>query len=1126
MASSIAAEVKVSRVPLFIKRAMREYGTYVIEERAVPDGRDGLKPVQRRLLWTAHTHGLSNSSNFKKSARTVGTTMSELHPHGDCLAADTLVYSLDGKLRTIEEATERGKPLWVLAWDYDAGMPVPAKARAFRVGQYATRSYRITLTDGSRFEVTSNHPFLIRKRRWIKAENIRVGMELTGGGLLVDRDYPALAGLRTGILEPLHGIVTADDEDYSEVVHHKNWNPHDNRPRNLTWMTRAEHALEHGDYLDGLAAGRESMFAPGGKLRRATKIKNKRMMRHYNKTLYLRKALQIIAMIRADGKKPTRKRYDRYRGRLYNGTTLERLSERGHDFIDLLGMSESDIKMPGNVYGLTTKSKRTKDAPKPTAKGVSAKNHRMVARFGRLCARIYRRYGKVTWALYEEERQRAIQRTGLGLGNIHGRTYPTVQWLKDTLGTTPRKAMRAAGPSRILCVAKVEVIEHEERAMYDFTVRGHENMLLPAKNASGGYSFVVAHNSALYGAMVSMVHHRYPTFEGHGNFGTIVDPTFAAMRYTESRLSKIGDYLLSAGHVAETQTSYDGDSEEPIVIPARLPMLLLNGSEGIGVAITTNVPPHNMGEVVKAVEAYIKDPEDEDKVLGCLNGPDYGRGALMSEREDVLSVYTNGNGSLWYTCRWEVEDAGDHVQMVITSVPPRFSVETFITNLGKLIQDGRVEYAVNESTENVRIIVGLKNEADIRHVEESGYLDTSIPYSFYVKTPDGIQCLTLVDMIGEYVDFARTCETAVLEHEIVVATWELEKENARKAVAEDPKPLAQAMQGARNKTTLIKDLRGAYNISAKQAEYLTTCSILSLSRASAKAIMDRISRLDHRLEVARDNLSHLDRYIIGMLKGAAKQFGDERGTVLYEATDYEESDDWQVAVISKRGDLKLYDPDVLPASAPIPATMGITSPTDEWSAVITGDNRLHMYTGLPPMASGLKDVRALVDGTAIGILVFASNRRYVAVEMPVSKRDAQIIKGATKLDYAFPVYDGDRFAVVTDDSSVDWLTSDDLPWATRVGVQGKDYRYDIVSAYRVPQGAELLDVDGNHVQDRSIYRLASRGDLLVVGRDNVVVRARRVALMNMHEVKDVMGRGASFTAVLPVDFGTDEDEDD
>lgn len=240
----------------FSEKALKVYGSYVVEDRAIPDYRDGLKPVHRAILWSLVGLNLRPSGPYKKAARVVGEALGKYHPHGDCLEASTPFMCLDGNHRSIGEIYEE-QPAYVgvLAYDEHTGTLVPAKAHSFRIGQMATKIYNVHLSDGSVRRVTGNHPIMGIQGDWIKAEDLREGDSLYHG-VIDTGDYTSFSVLGES-LNLLHKYIANHEGIDADIIHHVNHNTQDNSPSNLKGTTRAKHAKHHKDYLTGLCKERE-----------------------------------------------------------------------------------------------------------------------------------------------------------------------------------------------------------------------------------------------------------------------------------------------------------------------------------------------------------------------------------------------------------------------------------------------------------------------------------------------------------------------------------------------------------------------------------------------------------------------------------------------------------------------------------------------------------------------------------------------------------------------------------------------------------------------------------------------------------------------------------------------------
>jgi len=223
-------------------------------------------------------------------------------------------------------------------------------------------------------------------------------------------------------------------------------------------------------------------------------------------------------------------------------------------------------------------------------------------------------------------------------------------------------------------------------------------------------------DAAIYDAMARLAQDfavRYPLVDGQGNFGNIDGDNPAASRYTEARLTAAAEALMEglAENAVDFRPNYDGTLEEPVVLPAAFPNLLANGSSGIAVGMATNIPPHNLDELVGACLAMIKDPEvGNDALVALVPGPDFPTGGVLVEpRENILEAYRTGRGSFRLRARWSVEDLGrGQWQIVVTEIPYQVQKSKLIERLAEVIQTKKVPALADvrdESAEDVRIVL-------------------------------------------------------------------------------------------------------------------------------------------------------------------------------------------------------------------------------------------------------------------------------------------------------------------------------------------------------------------------------------------------------------------------------------
>ncbi|MSO76438.1 MAG: DNA topoisomerase IV subunit A [Alphaproteobacteria bacterium] len=223
-------------------------------------------------------------------------------------------------------------------------------------------------------------------------------------------------------------------------------------------------------------------------------------------------------------------------------------------------------------------------------------------------------------------------------------------------------------------------------------------------------------DAAIYDAMVRLAQEfsvRYPLVEGHGNFGNIDGDNAAAMRYTEARLTAVAEALLAgiAENAVDFRATYDGEGEEPVVLPAAFPNLLANGAQGIAVGMATNIPPHNAGEICEALLYLIRHPKAGiEKLVEFMPGPDFPTGGMLCESpETVAEAYAKGRGSLRLRARWQVEELGrGNWQIVVTEIPYQVPKARLVEKIAELLEAKKLlllDDLRDESTEDVRLVL-------------------------------------------------------------------------------------------------------------------------------------------------------------------------------------------------------------------------------------------------------------------------------------------------------------------------------------------------------------------------------------------------------------------------------------
>ena len=258
-------------------------------------------------------------------------------------------------------------------------------------------------------------------------------------------------------------------------------------------------------------------------------------------------------------------------------------------------------------------------------------------------------------------------------------------------------------------------------------------------------------DASVYDAMVRMAQDfslRYPLIDGHGNFGSIDGDGAAAMRYTEARMAKIAETMLTdiEKNTVDFMPNYDDRLQEPTVLPSKIPTLLINGSSGIAVGMATNIPPHNLTEVINGIIKIIdEDNVTDEELLKIIKGPDFPTSGLILGREGIKQAYTTGRGKIIVRAEAEIEEMENGRQRIIVrSLPYQVNKARLIENIANLVKDKKIEGISelrDESDRNdkVRIVIGLKKDANAQVVLNHLYKNTQLQDTF------GIIMLALVN---------------------------------------------------------------------------------------------------------------------------------------------------------------------------------------------------------------------------------------------------------------------------------------------------------------------------------------------------------------------------------------------
>ena len=407
-------------------------------------------------------------------------------------------------------------------------------------------------------------------------------------------------------------------------------------------------------------------------------------------------------------------------------------------------------------------------------------------------------------------------------------------------------------------------------------------------------------DASVYDALVRMAQEfslRYPMVDGHGNFGSIDGDPPAAYRYTEARMSKIALSMLTdiEKNTVDFMPNFDDRLQEPVVLPAKIPALLVNGSSGIAVGMATNIPPHNLTEVIDGVIKIInEDNVTDEQLMEVIKGPDFPTGATILGREGIKQAYTTGRGKITLRAEAEIEEMGGGKQrIIVSSLPYQVNKAKLIEHIANLAKEKRIEgiSALRDESdrkENVRIVIELKRDANPRIVLNHLYKNTQMQDTF------GIIMLALVNGEPKILTL-RQCLDDYIEHRKVVVLrrtkFDLDKAEARAHI------LLGLKIALDNIDEVIRIIRGAYddakeqlmtrfNLSEIQAQAILDMRLKTLSGLQREKIDEEYNELMKLIEHLKEILAS-DTLVYNIIKEELleiqEKYGDERKTKILAA---------------------------------------------------------------------------------------------------------------------------------------------------------------------------------------------------------------------------------------------------
>ena len=409
-------------------------------------------------------------------------------------------------------------------------------------------------------------------------------------------------------------------------------------------------------------------------------------------------------------------------------------------------------------------------------------------------------------------------------------------------------------------------------------------------------------DSSVYGALVRMAQDwnmRYPLVDGQGNFGSMDGDSAAAMRYTEARLSAVGEAMMQDidKETVDMDRNFDNTLDEPTVMPTRIPNFLVNGASGIAVGMATNVPTHNLGEVIDGCVAFIDNPElTVEDLMHYIKAPDFPTGGYIMGMQGVKSAYETGRGRVVMRAKTEIESGAQHDTIVVTEIPYGVNKAELIKNIAELVNDRRIEGISNindeSDREGMRIVIDVKRDANANVVMNKLFKVTALQTSFAVNCIALVhgrpKLLTLKDCIKNFVEH---------RHDVVIrrTKFDLRKAQERAHILEgliiasdNIDEVVHIIRSSKNPQAAIEGLMNRFSLDELQAKAIVDMRLAQLTNIQQEKLHAEYEELERKIAyyqqiLSDENLCH--EVMKNELLEVKEKFGDARRSEICLSSD-------------------------------------------------------------------------------------------------------------------------------------------------------------------------------------------------------------------------------------------------
>ncbi len=404
-------------------------------------------------------------------------------------------------------------------------------------------------------------------------------------------------------------------------------------------------------------------------------------------------------------------------------------------------------------------------------------------------------------------------------------------------------------------------------------------------------------DSSVYGALVRLAQPwamRYTLVDGQGNFGSVDGDGAAAMRYTEARLSKIGESMLQDidKETVDMENNFDDSEKEPTVLPTRIPNLLVNGATGIAVGMATNIPTHNLGEVIDGCVAFIDNPEMTTlELMQYIKGPDFPTGGIICGIDGVKEAYETGRGRIIVRSKTEIESDGNHDKIIVNEIPYNVNKSELIKKIADLVNEKKIDGISNVNDESdregMRIVIDVKREANANVILNKLYKMTELQSSFPVNSIAIVKkrpkLLSLRDCIRYFVEH---------RHDVTIRRTEYDKRKAEErahllealiVASDNIDEVVQIIKSSKEPTDAIQRLMDRFGFDEPQAKFVVEMRLRQLTGLQQEALhaeYDELQKLITYLQQILDDPELCKKVMKDDLLEVKEKFGDERRTMI------------------------------------------------------------------------------------------------------------------------------------------------------------------------------------------------------------------------------------------------------